>query len=543
MTSYILHNRYCQHCDLSQVMDIWRRVLRTPTEEICTNCGAVLNTFPAMDVTFPGENPPISIPEEVSILLAELLKRRIFSVARGNNPRVADRSFSGNVPAHRAGDQALIELTGTGNCTATLRWNFSEEELYRQSRFEIERQPKPSLDSVDAVMPTRIRRALEVVFPALAFSGSMSNDRSLWYRALRFERTFPLKKQPLDLARLILVVKLELSWLHVGESFPGEIGPRRFYVGQSWDPPHLTADEALDVALASTIGSSRYMDAGIWDALHRGWKVGGYDRDPLRNFDHRPNPYLHNPRTWLKAPQWTAGYYGVVSSGERGLLPAGVATTLSYRLDKPAGITVSIDEEELLCQHFEAGEGSVEMKASFGHKTGTVVIHVKFSDDDEKTIEYHFVTQDEYITAMRRIVEQFKRQELAQLLLHAGVVESRMARPGDRVLISDGGRPVEGRHSAGIRCVPDDGLSAFQAGEKVAVLIGAQWFEAVYRSGQHGTIHSVDVTTLGGTSSWSVMVVKPLVQALREGLTVIAPFDAQVQSPHARLEGFSLSGS
>ena len=128
MNSYILQSDACRHCDPTQAQPWFRRMLRTPNADICTNCGAVLQTFPTLNMTVEqGEHAPIAIPAPVTAVLEELLRRRLFSVARGYNPRQAERSFDpSRTPAHRRSDQALIELAGRANCGVTIRWNYSE---------------------------------------------------------------------------------------------------------------------------------------------------------------------------------------------------------------------------------------------------------------------------------------------------------------------------------------------------------------------------------------------------------------------------------
>lgn len=500
MNSYILQSEACRHCDPSQVDHFSRRILRTPTSDICTNCGAVLQTFPALYMTCDGENAPISIPPAVSVVLEQLLTRRLFRVARGHNPRKAERPFNvANTPAHRASDQALIELAGRGNIGATIRWNYSDVELYERARRELK---TTSLDTVTDTMPVKIRRTLDVVHPHLDFTGLVVDPRSDGDRWLRFEKSFALPAQPLDLARLCLVVKVELHWFSVGESFPSETGPRQFYLGQSWDPPHMTLEEAVDAALHNALNGVNKVS--IWSAVNRGHQICTFSG--IGSYDVRQGCGYGYADTAVFGPRdryWSGSFVGVVSSGDRGLLPTN-QYGLNLNLRTPAHVTATFAGATIVDQAYEAGKHQVEAEKLLAGKTGTLVVTFKRAEGDTM-LEFDVVADAVYQAARNRIVENFKRAELARLK-----------------------QQLMGRDY-----VPEQ----FAAGEKVAALIGTQWYEGVFQSGiatKGGFL--VTIAAPGGTGEWSVLTIKRLADALAEGLEIHPPYDPRTPHLQARLE-------
>jgi hypothetical protein len=127
--SFIFSSNACKACDDKPFEPSERDVLRTTTEDICCTCGAVLQTFPAMTGFIPAQNA-IPIPKAVSEVLEKLLKRRLFILGKGAQPRRTDHSFfdserMAKTLAHRAGEQIYMTLRGPGNCSAELRWNAS----------------------------------------------------------------------------------------------------------------------------------------------------------------------------------------------------------------------------------------------------------------------------------------------------------------------------------------------------------------------------------------------------------------------------------
>ncbi len=505
MNSYILQSDACRHCDPTQAQPWFRRMLRTPNADICTNCGAVLQTFPTLNMTVEqGEHAPIAIPAPVTAVLEELLRRRLFSVARGYNPRQAERSFDpSRTPAHRRSDQALIELAGRANCGVTIRWNYSDVELYDRARRELK---TVALDTLDMLMPTRVRRGIVVAGETLDCTGLVTDERSPRHRWLRFEKSFPLAEQPLQLSKLCLVVKVEFEWYVVGESLPSESGPAVYYLGQNWDPPHMTLEEALDAALnASLDGRSGHIGyhSSINHAIHRGHQVGGYNGDPINSYDNRPRKGCGYGEYVAVGPQsryWTNTFVGPVSSGETVLLPQN-QWGLLLTLHTAARVVATIGDATLLDQELAAGKHQIDCEALLAGKLGKLIVTLKREND--VVHEFDLVDNATYDAARIRFIEDFKRAELARLKV---AIRGRDARP-----------------------------ASFCEGETVAAEIEGRWFEGVYKAPESGGTHLVEVKSFGATRLWSVFEPKTLAEALREGLNVAPPDCRDVPTGGARL--------
>src|SRR5262245_13286289 len=116
MPSVIFNSTACRQCDGKPLTRQQRCVLRTLTEDICCNCGDVLQTFPEVTSFSPGKDV-IIIPDAVTEPLAKLLKLRLFTIGSEKYPQIVQHNWAAieKPPAHRIGHQALIGLRGPGN--------------------------------------------------------------------------------------------------------------------------------------------------------------------------------------------------------------------------------------------------------------------------------------------------------------------------------------------------------------------------------------------------------------------------------------------
>lgn len=499
MNSFILQSETCRHCSPAQSEPWSRRILRTPNADICTNCGAVLQTFPTLNMTVEqGDHAPIAIPAPVTAVLEELLRRRLFTVADGIHPRKADRPLeTSRIPAHRRSDQALIELFGRANCRVTIRWNYSDVELYERARRELK---TVALETLDVLMPTRVRRGIDVAGENLDCTGFFTDDRCLRTRWLRFEKSFPLSEQPIELSKLCLVVKVEFQWYVVGESLPSESGPTQYYIGQNFHPPYMTIEEALDASFHAALDSSH--GAEIWHAIHRGHRVAHYI-DPIGSYDRRPRESCGYSEYIAVGPRdryFNSSFVGPVSSGAHVLLPQSL-WGLHLTLRSPARVVASIDGATLVDQELPAGKHQIDCEALLAGKLGKLTVALK--RETEVVHEFELVDDTTYQAARNRVIEDVKRAELARLKV-----------------------ALQGR---------DAHQRSFGVGDKVAVEIEGRWYEGIYKAPEASGTHLVEVKSFGATRVWSVFEPKPLAEALRAGLNVVPPESRDVPTVGARL--------
>src|SRR3954470_18598542 len=101
MPSVIFQSSACRHCDGKPLERQERRVLRTPTEDICCNCGEVLQTYPVPMQIAPTDGI-ILIPDQVSQALEKLLKTRLFELDREGSPELMRHHWAAieKPPAH-----------------------------------------------------------------------------------------------------------------------------------------------------------------------------------------------------------------------------------------------------------------------------------------------------------------------------------------------------------------------------------------------------------------------------------------------------------
>jgi hypothetical protein len=505
------------------------RVLRTGTEDLCAECGKVLQQFPKVKkVEYELDAGVVQIPEPVSSMVATLLKRRLFHFEAGGYPGLTDTFGRLMAPGWRQqpSGQALIAMTGAGNVWAKVTWSYVTAEEYRVSRLDKFSHPRkfPTLESVKVPMPAPIRRALDIVTESEFNLTDRFVSNYIW--TLRFDKAFPLEQQPFDLVKRCLLVKLELSFLKIGESFPSGDGARDYYVGERSNNRYerLTLEEAFERAL---VAASR----GDWAYANEIHKHGAnsyrcsqlqIDRLLLKE-QCGPRPIVTNPasRAWL--------YFDLnkhdcdprntwLPSGGRDVLPPGVEF-LGVNLRESSLVSLELNGAIVWKQNIEVVASNSSFRSGqrfditkvLNDKLGGVVIRIK-NDNEDLTFEYELVSTSEHQRVCDRIVERYKLRTLYE-------VREKFAADSNKILSPQ---------------------------QKIAAYIGGRWLEGLYLGDIAITeldkppvyyMHRVEIVQENGIAEWKVFDVMPLEQALYEGLSVIPPFDRRVELLSAKLIG------
>ena len=552
MKSIIFSSHVCSKCNEKPFESGERHVLRTPTRDICCTCGNVLQTFPAVtDVTVP--KGTISIPAAVSTVLERLLTRRLYILDRGRQPFRADRSIfdverMAKTLAHRAGDQVYIKLRGPGNCSAELRWNYSSKVLLpRHPWQELEYNPeggrssfremshlKPHLANVEFPLPSRISRSCDAL-DGFDLLGSILDRNDRCRRSLRFEQRVDMESPILDTTEdLVLIIKVELSWLHIGSSFPNEDGPRVFNVSAFYQGYPQSLGEAVDLAIyKATYGR----DQETIEIHHSGERLAvmGKVQNPLvlfrepRQYYMSAGPVAKNESA-LQPGASAPEYQGPFDTKDGAwLIPEGLQYHLSVSMpsDKrftddrvPPEVHVLIKHgEETILEHLFGGPEHKGGYSQYGYRIGYTVVSDKLKalaageivrtiiTDNGASVErvYKVVSLKEYEAAWdswrNPIIERYKRQMIAEVT--AGV----------RSYFRTGAREAA--------------AAELKGGQKVAAFIDGRWVEGVYKQRDANGEQIVAVVTAAGSASYVVSLVLPLEEALTEGLHVAPPFSGQ----------------
>ncbi len=554
MNSFIFTSNNCKTCDDKPFESHERRVLRTSTEDICCTCGSVLQTFPAMTGFSPDKNI-ISIPPAVSTVLARLLKLRLFILDRGHQPsRVTrhqvDLDRMAKTLAHRAGDQVYIELRGPGNCSGELRWSYSvksllpkfpwEESSYEGGRLRQRSELKPLLSELDGLRPARIVRACQVL-DDFEFMGFYADGHAPSRKTVRFERRLNVDTQLLDTTEdLCLILKAEFNWLQIGSSLPDETGPRVYNLSTQYLGYPGTIEEAIDQAIDVAMTGRPIRAVDIY-----------HQRDRIRRLVEVENPLTRASRTGhytiaactredgvdhhsgLIVRGNDVGYRGAVRAADgRNLVPAGFDYDVEVQMPftqscqdvtmPHVSVIVMLVNDAIFAEHSFGPKGSykqytlyrgwigyqMELHGDLPQVAGkTITTRITDSKGtEEKT--YTIVSVRDYAAAWAAldnpVIDLYKREIAAQIY----------------ATDATGCYPTRSR--------PAVATGDFAAGQAVAALIDGRWLEAVYVAPTDGTtsgVHSVIVSARSGQEKWHVSALKPLSEALMEGLYVVGPYN------------------
>lgn len=523
-------------------------MLKTATRDICCTCGTILQEYPEITgiSVKPGE---ISLPPAVSAVLERLLTRRLFILGKGAQPRrVLHNDLNvermAKTLVHRAGDQVYVTLRGPGNCEAEIRWNYSSGELlppqvWDETDYTDFHHPrkktelKPRLQAVEFPLPPRIVRACDAIEDFDLVSSHLDR-RNRCARSLRFERRVPVTETILDTTEsLVLVIKVELSWLQVGSSFPCEEGPREFNVSVFYQGYPQSLEEAVDLAIYQAMNGRR--NEGNIEIHHSSDRLARLATvvNPLTRQCGGQNYYMYMSSSPVVQHKSTL----ICNSDDRwqGAFVAGNGVFLVPEgLDFHFAVWMPQDrrfrEEQILpdVQVQVKREENVVVEKTFGgsaRDTGHGIwggnVDYTIVDDGLKkpiagetlttTVTHNGATvdsvykvvplkeyEDAWDASRNPVIERYKRTLIAEV--------TRMMREYFRTRKEEQ-KPFE-----------------LKDGQKAAAFIEGRWMECIYAGAQDGEL-AVDVVTASGHTSYYASQVLPLEVALTEGLYVVPPFN------------------
>lgn len=548
MNSLIFPSKSCSKCNERPFEEPERLVLKTATRDICCTCGSILQEYPAI-TGISVQSGQISLPKAVSAVLERLLTRRLFILDRGHQPRRVGRSDlnverMAKTLVHRAGDQVYVTLRGPGNCHAEIRWNYSSAELlpplpwdemdytdFRRPRKKTEL--KPNLQAVEFPLPPRIVRSCDAIEDFDLVSSHLDR-RNRFSRSLRFERRVPVTETILDTTEsLVLVVKVELSWLQVGSSFPSEEGPREFNISAFYQGYPQSLEEAVDLAIYQAMQGAGEQRGGDIEIHHSSDRLAKLAKvvNPL-TLHRAPQHYYmscrpvaqnkseiscNNDDRWQGAfdtgsgvflvPEELDCYFSVYMPQDRRYREEHILPDVQIVVKRGDNIVV---DKTFGGPARDMGHGS------WGNSVGYTVSDdglKKFVDgetvttsvtDNGATVErvYKVVSlkayEDAWDASRNPVIERYKRTLIAEV--------SKLMREYWRTRREEQ-KPFE-----------------LKGGQKAAAFIDGRWMEGVYEGTEDGD-HVVNVVTASGHISYYASQVLPLEVALTEGLYVVPPFN------------------
>ena len=557
MDSYIFPSSACKNCDSTPFQQHERAVLRTPKADICGTCGEVLQIFPAVS-SIAVDNKTIAIPPAVSETLATLLKRRLFTLGRGTQPRrvlVHKWNVEHTVAtAHRIGDQFHIELRGPGSLRAALYWNYAPTNLlppYAWEELEItatgarpRSELKPDLRFLHMCRPPRINYACDALseFELTSYNEQHPRKSS---RRLYFERRLAVSVPQLETTEEVcMVIRAELSWQQVGSSFPDHTGPREFYTGAFYQGHALTLEEAVDAAIDAAMHPAS--GPGRGDRSTSIYHLGNGSRelataiDPLTRHEQAGLFGIARGATPVLRGSGSPHRFPLQFRDEGGtfLVPAGSGYKLEVSLpypdpdDKTAWPAAQI---RLLCDGRVADQfnvGGADNQHRFIETSwGVTFVGLPFVSSQKTLREGQDILVEivngEHVEEHFFHVVSLTRFEKAWSNWRNPLIDAYKRR-----LI----RAIFERQSLS-SC--GSSTASFSSGQRVVAFIDGAWRNTSYKGDEDGS-HVVLLCSRYGVEEWQVAQVKSLEQALREGLHVLPQFEASAQSGiQARFCGLS----
>jgi len=519
----------------------------------------------------PAENS-IQIPASVSQVLEKLLRRRLFILDRGVQPRRIDHQHLNleryaKTLKHRAGDQVYITLRGPGNCWAELRWNYSSKFLLPKFPWEevdytfregenwnsprrLRTDLKPLLDKLDFPRPARVVRSCDVLSD-FQFTGAVIDKRNRPMKCLRFEKHVDLDQQVLETTEdLCLVIKAELSWLQIGTTFPYEGGARAFNVSDQYQGYPASVEEAVDYAIYTAMNSRRGENSVIHHKRDRMAPVASVG-NPL-SLHASANYYTiaaskpartAQHQSWLTIHNSHEDYQNAfpLPSGIGYLLPEGLPYYLAIEVPENCGIELV---QPISCASIVAQAPQTRRETFLPSISVTVLC------DDKVIHEQSLGGPDHkgfYSMTRRQICYSCEIENLPKQAGHTVVTRITDARGTEEhtyrfVTLKayeeawDNWRnPIIEQYKRQILAAiaAEEGVwvrnkrvdFVYNSGDAVACLIDGRWLEATYVGTTKDKTHKVIVSDRCGKGQWEVSYVRPLVYALEAGWDVVAPYN------------------
>jgi hypothetical protein len=565
--SYIIASDSCTGCR-GKVDSKHRRVLRTPRQDICVNCGAVTNDFGGFRInSFDLTDDVIPIPAPASDVLEYLLRTRSFSLSReewqshddwigsapplteGTNPhfmsaselRTPHAEAQAQPPAHRVGGVTRIFLVGGGNSEAVIRFSQSDANLYKA----------PSTGTFvgdESVMPTRVRRAGDHLSRTFGFHG-LHRGKTRYHQSLRFQQSFQSDELHNRTLQLCLVVGVELSWIKIGRTFPRDTGPRRYRTNSGCRL--LTFEEMVDRMMVRELTAS---DANGNLFFQKGSKDEWYLRTIIDyrdiNFPLVPLVLLTPEEPTLQIHNEGCGYartWGAVPNNGWRLLPCNANFEVFFLAKGlhhlPVEITASADGNELTIEQRDAGwtqptvpanarPPQVTAKSARGlwvsapSKPCVWRLSVRNGSDEAATpvhFEFLVVSYEDYERAWEEYSEQILEETKLKLLqeFYSGGYEHLHGRMKNGYCAAYNRLQVKANPDNAARKSP-----SFAADQPVAV----PYYGDVYIEAKHSRTlwcngqllgYRVKVNMPDGIHEWMACDIVDLTDALMNGVTVL----------------------
>jgi hypothetical protein len=465
--------------------------------------------------------------------------------------------------AHRAGGQALISLRGLGNCSANLRWSYSTLSLLPRHPWVATAanrdrpEPKPRLSKLDLPLPPRIVRACDALrdFELVSATEERLNPAG---KSLRLEQRISVEEHLVEtMPDLVLVIKVELSWIQIGSSFASEEGPREYSLltHSSARGYPLTLEEAVDKAIYDSMygGANHRQDhEKIFHSMVRTCELVRAKNPVIvpSQVQYGRGGAIGTFWASLATPVVVDGvvrFHFPLGMGDREyLIPAGynlrlevdqVKSTKSraveiqvagprmttvqendFRDQEPPKVNVkTMRGQEVVSENLLGG--AEESSAVTADRRGRVSYDIcggKSEPSEEgQIISISIEDGAEFIDRIYKVVSLKDYEEALELWRNQIIDRYK------RQLIADVARNLQKYFG------PDDSapIAELTGKQKVAAYIGGCWFEGIYQEKSKEGDHIVAISAPAGWAVYAVTQVQPLEEALTNGLSVQPPFN------------------